>query len=367
MLQRYFQGLTVFQPPNFFPLLALASLIALLLLARHTSTQPAVLGRWSFGYSGLLAVQATWTLGLAVLCVPAWRTRILHRGVWSGSRRRAWELVGIGAAVTPFLHVLLRQTLFPRRDSLVVIFTALALAAVFAVILLFLWRKGVTELTANVSIPLVLSALIVCQLLLTATYLGKVPAFDVFDETLFVGNSLRQFEFPDRFVQIVADRNADTWFDFKGYWVFAGAWMKLSGAGLMQARLFNLVVAWVGIAFMSLSALKMVGQRAAFFTAVCGIVLPLHFVIARADVWVATASSIAFCCHVYGREPGSTRGRLLNFACGFFAFSAIDGHPYGLAFSLMYCLLYLGPLVRVLRRVATRHEEKLHLHLLRDA
>ena len=357
LLQQHSRGLTVIQPSYFFPLLALASLIAFLLLARHTSTQPTVLGRWSSSYSSLLAVQAIWTLALAVLCMPAWRTRILRRAVWSGSRRRAWAFVGIGAAATPFLHVLLRHTLFADRDSLVVVFTGLALATVFAVILLFLWRKGVTVLTATASIPLVLSALMICQLLLTATYLGKVPAFDVFDETLFVGNSLRQIEFPDRFVQVLADRNAGTWFDFKGYWVLAGAWMKLTGAGLLQARLFNLVTAWVGIAFISLAALKLSGQRAAFLTAACGIVLPLHFVIARSDVWVATACSIAFCCHVYGREPGRTRVRLLNFACGFFALSAIDGHPYGLAFSLMYCLLYLGPLVRVLRRVATRHEE----------
>ena len=358
LLQRHLRRLPDFPPSYYFRVLALASLIALLLLARHTSTRPTVLGRWSSGYSALLAVQAMWTIGLAVLCVPAWRARILRRALWSGSRGRAWALVGIGAAALPSLHVLLRRTLFADRNSLVVIFTGLALAAVFAVILLFLWRKGVSVLTATVSIPLVLSALMICQLLLVATYLGRVPAFDVFDETLFVGNSLRQFELPERFVQVLADRNADTWFDFKGYWVPGGAWLKLTGAGLLQARLLNLVTAWVGMAFMSLAALKLTGQRAAFLTAACGIVLPLHFVMARSDVWVATACSIAFCCHVYGREPGAARLRLLNFACGFFALSAIDGHPYGLAFSLMYCLLYLGPLVRVIRRVATRHEEK---------
>ena len=235
----------------------------------------------------------------------------------------------------------------------------MVLAAVFTLILLYLWRQGITALTATASVPLVLLVLMLCQLLLTATYLGKVPAFDVFDETFFVGNSQRQFEFPNRFIQVQADRNADTWFDFKGYWVLAGAWMKLTGAGLLQARLLNLVTAWVGIAFMSLAALKLTGRRAAFLTAVCGIVLPLHFVIARADVWVATVCSIAFCCHVYGRDPGASRVRFLNFACGLFALSAIDGHPYGLAFSFMYCLLYLGPLVRALRRVSTRHDERM--------
>ncbi|MCY3947019.1 MAG: hypothetical protein OXF44_12140 [Anaerolineaceae bacterium] len=359
LFQRRLRSLPVFAPSYYFPLLAFASLVALFLLARHTSTHPTVLGRWSSGYSSLLAVLAMWALALAILCVPAWRTRVLRRAVWSGSRRRAWALVGIGAAAMPFLHVLLRQTLLPDRNSLSVISTGLALATVFAVILLFLWRKGATALTATVSIPLVLLVLVAFQLLVTATYLGKVPAFHTFDESLFVGNSMRQFEMPDRFVQVLADRNADTWFDFKGYWVLAGAWMKLTGAGLLQARLFNLVTAWIGIAFMSMSALKLMGQRAAFLTAVCGIVLPLHFVIARSDIWVATACSIAFCCHVYGKDPGATRVRLLNFACGFFALSAIDGHAYGFAFSLMYGLLYLRPLARALRRVGTRHEEKM--------
>ena len=364
LLQRRFRGPPVIPPSYFFPFLAFASLVALLLLARHTSTKPTVLSRWSTDFSSLLAVQAVLTVALAVLCVPAWRTRILRRTVWSGSRRRAWALVGIGAAALPLLHVLLRQTLFANSNSLVVIFTGWALAAVFALTLLFLWRMGVTALSATASIPLVLSALMIFQLFVTAIYLGKVPAFHLFDETLFVGNSMRQFEFPDRFVQLLADRNADTWFDFKGYWILAGAWMKLAGAGLMQARLFNLIVAWIGIAFMSVSALKLMGQRAAFITAACGIVLPLHFVVARADVWVATACSIAFFCHVYGREPGTTRVRLLNFACGFFALSAIDGHAYGSAFSLMYGLLYLRPLARALRRVGSRHEEKSAIYFI---
>lgn len=339
-----------------FSLLAVASLIVLLMLARHTSAQPRVLGRWSTGFSGLLALQTSVTLALAVLCIPLWRARLLRRSVWSGSRNGAWALVVFGLAALPVLHQALRMWLLVENGAVQVILASLVAIALAALIWLLLWRTGISTLTVQARIPLVLLLLFFGQLLVTANHLGKVPRIDIDNETRLVGDALRLFVLPDSFIQLEANRNANTWIDFRGFGVFTGAWMSLAGAGILQIRLFHLLVAWAGIAFMSLAAYRLSGVRAAFITAICGIVLPLHYVIARADVWVATASSIAFCCFVFAKDPGAGRARLLAFACGFFATSATDGHPYGIAFLLMFGVLNLEPLVRLLRGAATAKE-----------
>ena len=330
-------------------LLSVAGLTGLLLLARHSSTEPTVLGRWSPRYAYLLAFVATSTLVLALFSVPSWRARILRRPSRPVTRRLAWTLVAVGLTLLPVLHLLLRGP-DADRDRTLALFAGLSLAAVAALVLLLLWRSGAAAQTLPLRRPwLLLLLLFGVQLLLIAEFPGRVPQVYLVDESEHIANALRQFRFPDRFILLPPERNAATWLDFSAYWVPAGAWLSVFGAGIAQARFFNLLVAWLALPFLYLTASKLQGRAAALIATALGIALPLHFVTSRSDVWVATAIAIALCCFVLARDPAARRPRLLRLLCGFFALSSIDGHPYGIAFAFMFGLLQLAELLRALR------------------
>ncbi|MCY4024453.1 MAG: hypothetical protein OXF32_13515 [Anaerolineaceae bacterium] len=344
-----------------FPFLALVSLVVLALLARHTSTDPSVSGRWSWRYAALLAFQGMLTAALLVISVPGVRATLLRRSAWKGTRREAWSILIAGLAFLPLLWLLLRKVLFVERDPVFALFASLILMVVVTIVTTFMWKCGASSLIVSLPpfLPLILFLLLAGQLLLTTHFSGQVPAFHWQDESRIVGNSLRQFAFPDRFVLLLPDRNASTWFYFLGYWFLGGAWMNLVGAGVQQLRFLNFLVAWLGVPFLFLTARRLFGHVAALIAAVCGILFPIHFVSARADIWVATATTIAFCCFVAARDPGATRIRLPSFLCGALALSAIDGHPYGSTFALMFCLLHAPPFLRMLRRRAGSNERKM--------
>ena len=342
---------------HFFPLLATASLVVLLLLARHTSTGPEILGRWSPGFAALLAIQALATLSLTVLCFPALRKRILKRSEWLASRRKAWAQVLAMLAALVLFHALLRNWIFPAKDPIQALIVAFLLIFVVSLTLLMMWRNGSATLIVRIRLPLLFFFFIVVNLLLVSLFLGKAPPIAIWDETQAVGTSVRQFLFPDRFIHLRAHRNASTWFYNLGMWVLTGGWLNIFGVGILQARFFSLLVAWLGVPFLYLTASKLSGRKAAYIAAVLGLALPLHFVTARPDVWVATAFSIALCCYVHARNPEATRPGLLCCLCGFFAFSSVDGHPYGIAFTLMFCVLFLPSFIRMIRGNGNKHAQ----------
>ncbi len=230
---------------TFFPVLAASSLIVLLLLARHTSTDPAHFGRWSSRFASLLVFQCLLTVAFGVLCVPSARAFLLRPSPWRGPRRQAWLLLFAGLAALPVLYLTLRKVLFPEQDPVFTLFANLLNVAVVAIVAYVMWRKGTSALTVPLpsTLPLLLLLLFVGQLLLTALFSGQVPSIDLPDESRVVGNALRQFALPDRFVLLHAERNASTWFYFQGFWVLTGAWMEIVGAGIEQARTLNLLVA----------------------------------------------------------------------------------------------------------------------------
>lgn len=341
-----------------FLLLAAASLFVLLLLARHSSTEPTVFGRWSPRFAAILAIWFLLTLTLAVFAVPACRRPILRRSIWSASRGRAWALMALGLAALPLLHFLLRKWLFPEKDPVFVLFAALVLMASVSLMSLMMWRSGMASITISPSFKAIILALLASHLLLATIYLGQAPGVDIVDETRIIGNSVRQFACPNCFVHLLAERNAFTWFNHLATWPLIGAWLQAFGAGLLQARFLSLLVAWLGVPFIFLTARKVSGPSAALIAAVCGIVLPLHLVTARTDVWVATTVSIALCCYTLARKQDSSRRRVLSFFCGFFALSAIEGHAYGVGFALAFGALHVPALLRVLRGRSTGNERE---------
>ena len=339
-----------------FPVLTVAGFVILLLMARHSSESPELFGRWTLRYASLLALQTLVTLSFAALSVPALRIRLFTQHPWEKSAKLAHALVAAGLALLFLSWLVMRKLVLPGNDPVLVLFAGLVLITIVILVTFIFWRRGITSLVVSPAPQSILIPLIVGQLLLTAVFLGQVPAIDVHDEARVIGNSLRQFTHPDRFILLQPDRNSSTWFYFQGYWILSGAWMNQFGAGFFQARLFNLLIAWLGVPFLYLIARRWAGQQAALIASCCGIMLPLHFVTSRSDVWVATATTIALHFLILSRHSQTTRTKLHGFLCGLFSVSAVDGHAYGAAFSLMFGLLYLAPLFRLLRGNASQRE-----------
>ena len=346
---------------NVFPLLAAVSLFILLLLARHTSTDPTVFGRWSPRYASLLAFQGMTTIALALAGIPALKSLLLRRAGRTGSRRKAWNLLVAGLLLLPALWMLLRNVIFPGPDPVFSLLAGMILVSVVAMVTVVMWYSGATELKVSLSpyTPLLLLFLMVGQLIFSALYTSQVPSFDLVDEINQIGNSLRQFALPDRFIQLLPERNAMTWFRFQSYWPFAGAWMSLIGAGIQQLRFLNHLVAWIAVPFVFLTARRLYGHVPALIAAACGIVFPMHFVTTRGDVWVATATAIAFYCFVSARIPRASRIFWASFLCGLVALSAIAGHVYGATFALMFAVLHVPIVLRMLTGRARGQEKKL--------
>ena len=71
---------------------------------------------------------------------------------------------------------------------------------------------------------------------------------------------------------------------------------------------------------------------------------------------MATATAIAIYCYfsVTGARRCEEGTRVASFACGFFIVSTIDGHFYGMAFVIAFCLLHVWEQLRHFRRHSWR-------------
>ena len=122
-------------------------------------------------------------------------------------------------------------------------------------------------------------------------------------------------------------------------WVTGGI-LEIIGAGWLQARAFYLVLAGLACPFVYATARRSYGPIAGWSAALLAFYIPLHYNSARPDIWVATATAIAIYCYFVVRNNGTKRRYLASAACGFFIVSTIEGHFYGIAFAIMFCLLH---------------------------
>ncbi len=328
-------------------LASIAALIAMLLLLARSSQTPAVLGRWSLSYAYLLALAAAGTLALLVLAVPAWRARLLCRSARPASPRQAWTLLTGGLLLLPVAGIVLQALLPVQESSLMRALFLLTLCGLMLPVLWLMHRSGAGYLPLQLRRPWLLLLLIFSiQIALVIGFHGQVPALKTEGEIWNMGSGLRQFHDVRSFISLSPDRNGRTWFHFFALWPFSGAFMQVVGAGLLQARFFYLLAGWLALPFLYLSARKRYGQAAALATVALASFIPLHYNWAVAYIQVPVATSIALTAYIFARAQPLRRPLLLRFLCGFFAVAAVDGHPYGAAFALMFCLLHLAEYLR---------------------
>ena len=329
------------------PLASIAALLALVLLLTRSSETPEVLGRWSLRYAYLLSLATAGTLALLVLAVPAWRARLLRRSARPASMRQAWTLLTGGLLLLPVAGIVLQALLPVQENSLMRALLLLTLCGLILPVLGLMHRSGAGYLPLQLRRPWLLLLLIFgIQIALVIEFHGQVPALKTEGEIWNMGSGLRQFHDVRSFISLSPDRNGRTWFHFFALWPFSGAFMQVVGAGLLQARFFYLLVGWLALPFLYLSARKRYGQAAALATVALASFIPLHYNWAVAYIQVPVATSIALTAYIFARAQPLRRPLLLRFLCGFFAVAAVDGHPYGVAFALMFCLLHLAEYLR---------------------
>ena len=329
------------------PLTFVAALLALALLLARSSETPEVLGRWSLRYTYLLALVATGTLALGAFSVPAWRARLLRRSEQPASRRQAWALLAGGLLLLPLAFIVLGALLPVQESSLLRTLVMLTLTGLTLPVLWLMHRSGAGYLPLQLRRPGLLLLLIFgIQIALVIGFHGQLPTLKTEGEIWNMGSGLRQFHDVGSFISLSPDRNARTWFHFFILWPFSGAFMQVFGAGLLQARFFYLLVGWLALPFLYLGARKRYGQVAALATVALASFIPLHYNWAVAYILVPVATSIALTAFIFARAQPLRRPQLLRFLCGFFAVAAVDGHPYGVAFTLMFCLLQLAEFLR---------------------
>ncbi len=330
------------------PLTFIAALLTLAWLLAHSSQTPTVLGRWSLPYAYLLLLLAAATLALGVFSVPAWRARLLHRSAEPASRRLAWTLLAGGLLLLPVAYLVLQALLPVEESSLLRALVMLTLSGLTLPVLWFMHRSGAGYLSVNLRRPrLLLTLLLGLQLLQAAAWIGQSPEVHRGSDLIILNSGVRQAADIYSFI-LSPERNADTWFNFAMLWPLSGMYMKIFGVGLNQARFFYLLVSALALPFITLSARRLFGNTAAFAALALGISIPLQYNWVLTHSWVATATSIALYAMLRARE--ARRPAICSGLCGFAAVSAVEGHIYGGAFALMFCLLWLWRWLHDLRQ-----------------
>ncbi len=328
-----------------FLVLLVTGAVCFLPMLAHQSDTPQVLGRYSPTYTAMLLVMAALVLGAGAGYALARADRLpmpaLPRARWFGAAVVAANAVLVSAVwlvVQPGSQHLPAIGLFRVYLVLVV--------AAGAFVLLRASGTGAVMLPRRWELALVVASAAVA-LALAALYLGKVPPVRHYDEPQLVNSA---------WTTIVQGRptegmhpirtTAFVGLIFSWPYTVLGAWMKLVGVGLSQARLFWLMVGWGAVPFIYLAARRLYGPAAALSAALIAVFIPLKHNYVHADVFVMTTASIALYLFLVARERES---RLAHFAVGFVLALGTDGHKYALSFVAAFGMVYVVGWVRTRR------------------
>ena len=335
-------------------LFGLVGLLATVVLAGHRSKYPVLFGLYSTRYAVMLLGLVVVSLGLMAVSVPRWRGRWLTEPDDTASPRLAWSILVFGWLSLPASFFSLRAIL-PAGENrdLLISFALIALAVMFGLVL---WRRGFAVGSGLRPHLLWLTLLFAFQLLVVALVIGKVPYVNLTDELWYIGSAQKQFENVSRHVSFSPERNAQNWINMFVIWPVQGAYQAVFGVGILQARFFMLLVAWLATPFIYLISRRIHGPTAALFAAAISIYIPIHSNWAVNHVWMVTANVIALYAFLrFWQSQERDRGWQWSlFSCGLLATSSVEGHVYGAAYVPVFGLLLLWQLWQKRSQGATK-------------
>lgn len=221
------------------------------------------------------------------------------------------------------------------------------LGIIFLVVIVFLlFQFRFFHSAFFISWRLVVLFLGIYLVVILVLFFGDLPGIDPEDEPFTTGNSFLNFvkfgEFPSL---RPGERNAGSWLNNPFLWVISGTFQNYIGVGWVEARAFSLLVGLLASPFIFYTANQLYGRIAGWSAALLAISIPLQYNWVRVDIWVAVATSIAIFCYFRSINSKSKHPKYYSFFCGFFISSTIDGHFYGIAFVITFCLLFLMQLI----------------------
>ncbi len=330
------------------PLALIAGLLVLFCMALHTSQSAEVLGRWSHEYAYLLGLVTAGTLLLAVLSVPVWRRRLLRCSTQPPSQRLTRALPTGGLLLLVVCYLALINLLPVEKGGFTRVLVMLTLGGLTLPVLWLMHRRGAGHQPVFIRRPGALLALLLgLQLFQIVLWIGLTPQVHRTGEFFPIIAGVRQSVDIRSFI-MTPDRNSDTWFNFFMLWPVSGYYMRLFGVGINQARFFYLLVSALALPFIGAIASRLYGRMAAFCAIAVGIAIPLQYNWALTHGWVATSTAIALFAMLRARDR--ERPLFWSFVAGVAATSAVEGHVYGGAFTVIICLLWLLHWLRARRR-----------------
>ena len=333
-------------------LFALVCFFLFCVMALRSSVQASILGRYSLRYFSYMLEMLGLAICLGLLSVPSIRERIFRKAPGELPKRVVNLIVCVGILSIPVVYPLIQfishelswPFVFGHMISVLIILCILALA-------FFLHRYRYLRVDfRGISWRWIIFLLFLFHVVIIALVFGDIPGIDSIDESIDTGNSILSARNFGSFSNLKSDeRNVETWLNNPFMWVVSGAVQHLIGAGWLQARAFYLVVGVLACPFVFLTAKRLYGSFAGWSAALLAFYIPLHYNWARADIWVTTATAIAIYCYFFALDSDGKRARVASFACGFFIVSTIDGHFYGIAFVVVFCLLHVWKQLRHFR------------------
>ena len=320
-------------------------------MALRSNVQVSILGRYSLRDFIYLLNMLGLAICLGLLSIPAIRERILRKAPGELSQRKVNLIVCAGIFLIPVIYPLIR--FISQGHSLTFAFrymiNVLSILCILALtVFLHRYRQLSTDFR-GISWRWIILLLFLFHVVLIALVFGNVPELYLADTPLTTGNSILQTRNFGSFPNLHTERSSTAWLNNPFLWVISGSFQLMIGVGWLQARAFYLVIGMLACPFVYLTAKRLYGSIAGWTAALLAFYIPLHYNWARADIWVATATAIAIYCYFSSHGDDTKRVKVASFACGFFIVSTIDGHFYGIAFAIVFCLLYVWAQLRHFR------------------
>jgi hypothetical protein len=306
------------------------SVLALVFMLNHDSDTGTFFGRYSITYALMLGAMGGLTLITAVLCMPsAWRFIQGWLARVPQSPFIMWGLIIGGVLLTMGIWGFLPGA---RHKLPIGFFSAYLTLWVMGFVLILLQSQSITQRPLKRAGILLLGLFIsVTIFLLAARLVGRVPGSLFADEQWLTNWGWSMFTTGKPVVTMNPARDPAYVALLSVFYPVMGGWLTVTGVTFEAARLFWLLLAWLGVPFVAATGRRLYGNTAGFIAGVVALYLPLAHNYVRADMVVSTALAVALYCLVRAVQDGVFRFYVV---AGFMLALSVEGHTLGLRFAL---------------------------------
>ncbi|MEO1288047.1 MAG: hypothetical protein AAFV93_09765 [Chloroflexota bacterium] len=185
-------------------------------------------------------------------------------------------------------------------------------------------------------------------LALTITYIGQVPETRYYDEPLVANYGWTCAQDGIMGIDMLPPRDTPYLaFVVPIAYCAPGYLMQWFGTTLTVARSFGILIVWLAIPFIYMTAKQSYGLPEAIFASLIVMMFALSHNHLRSDPYVTFALAVALWGYIRSKD---TPALWLHFIVGFFLATIIEGHQLGIRFIPIFVLLYLWDYVQAIRQ-----------------